>query len=215
MQPLVLCPTQYEASRVKAVARARGAVLQVIGVGCGCEAAIRSVAAAHAGERWVFLVGIAGALRTQARVGEAFLCERVVDEQGLTHLPRPLAHATRLALTCSRDIVVGETSRNAVAERTGAAMVDMESGPFARVAQEMGWRWNVIRGISDDAAKELPAEVMRWLRLDGGTNWRNLAVDLACKPRLWPQVQSMVRHSNAAMRSAAGLLDRTLLELHA
>jgi hypothetical protein len=60
MQPLVLCPTQYEASRVKTVARARGAVLQVIGVGCGCEAAIRSVAAAHAGERWVFLVGIAG-----------------------------------------------------------------------------------------------------------------------------------------------------------
>jgi hypothetical protein len=27
-------------------------------------------------------------------------------------------------------------------------------------------------------------------------------------------VQSMVHHSNAAMRSAAGLLDRTLLELH-
>ena len=215
MQPLVLCPTQYEDSRVRAVAHARGAAVHVIGVGCGCERAIRSVATAHAGDRWVLLVGIAGALRPQARVGEAFVCERVVDENGLTHLPRPITHATRLALTCSRDIVVGEASRNAAAERTGAAMVDMESGPFARVAQETGWRWNVIRGISDDAAKELPAEVMRWLRPDGGTNWRNLAVDLACKPRLWPQVQSMVRHSNAAMRSAAMLLDRTLLELRA
>lgn len=215
MQPLILCPTHYEASRVRAVAGAHRIMPQVIGVGCGCEAAIRRVAARHGGARWVFLVGIAGALRPQARVGEAFLSERVVDEQGDTHLPCLPLHATRLPLTCSRDIVVGESMRQAVAERTGAAMVDMESGPFARVAQEAGWRWCVIRGISDDAARELPTEVMRWLRPDGRTHWRHLAADLLRKPRLWPFVRSMVQHSNAAMRSAGMLLDRALREVRA
>ena len=112
-------------------------------------------------------------------------------------------------------MVVGEAARTAAAARTGAAMVDMESGPFARVAHESGWKWGVIRAISDDAAAELPAEVMRWLRPDGGTHWMNLAVDLATKPRLWAPVRSMVRHANAAMRSAARVLEHTLLEWRA
>jgi hypothetical protein len=88
----------------------------------------------------------------------------------------------------------------------------MESGPFARVAIEAGWQWGVLRGVSDDAARELPSEVMRWLRPDGGTNWGNLAVDLTLKPRLWPAVHSMVRHANAAMRAATDTLQRLLPE---
>lgn len=213
MRPLLLCPTRFEASHVRALARARGATLEVVGVGCGCEAAIRRVAAANPAARTVLLVGISGSLRPQATVGQAFLAERVIDERGDTHLPTIAAGAARLALTCSRDVVVGEASRTATAQRTGAAMVDMESGPFARVATELGWRWGVLRGVSDDAARELPSEVMRWLRLDGGTNWGNLAVDLATKPRIWPGVASMVRHANAAMRSATAALAAVLAEV--
>lgn len=212
MPPLLLCPTRFEASHVRAVARTRGVAMQVIGVGCGCEAAIRRVAAAHPAASTVLLVGISGALRPQATVGQAFLAERVIDERGDTHLPTITAGAARLPLVCSRDVVVGESARAATADRTGAAMVDMESGPFARVATELGWRWGVLRGVSDDAARELPSEVMRWLRLDGGTNWGNLAVDLATKPRIWPGVASMMRHANAAMRSATAALGPLLAE---
>ena len=212
MPPLLLCPTRFEASHVRAVARMRGVAMEVIGVGCGCEAVIRRVAASHPAASTVLLVGISGALRPQATVGQAFLAERVIDERGDTHLPRITAGVARLPLVCSRDVVVGESARAATAERTGAAMVDMESGPFARVATEVGWRWGVLRGVSDDAARELPSEVMRWLRLDGGTNWGNLAVDLATKPRIWPGVASMVRHANAAMRSATAALGPLLAE---
>lgn len=212
MRPLLLCPTRFEASHVKSFARNRGAALEVVGVGCGCEGRIRDAARAHPGSRVVLLVGIAGALRPHATVGQAFLADRVVDERGDTHLPPISSGLARLPLACSREVVVGEAARSASAERTGAAMVDMESGPFARVASELGWRWGVLRGVSDDAARELPSEVMRWLRLDGGTNWGNLAVDLASKPRLWPAVASMVRHANAAMRSATAALGPLLTE---
>jgi|GEM_PF-1670850 len=210
MQPIVLCPTQYEASRVRRVTLANGAILKVIGVGCGCEKTLREVARAYAGERSVILTGIAGALGSHATIGAAFTAERVIDERGDTHLPYLLTHTTRIALACSRDVVIGSAACAALTQRTGAAMVDMESGPFARVAQEVGWHWHVLRGISDNAAHELPEEVMRWLRLDGGTNYGNLAVDLLRKPRLWPQVYAMVRHANAAMRSVSTALHETL-----
>jgi hypothetical protein len=212
MRPLILCPTRFEASHVKRFARLLGADLAVIGVGCGCESAIRRTAAAHPAARVALLVGISGGLRPQATVGQAFLAERVIDERGDTHLPAIHGTWARLPLVCSREVVVGEASRTAMAERTGAAMVDMESGPFARVATSLGWRWGVLRGVSDDAARDLPPEVMRWLRLDGGTNWLNLATDLATRPRLWPAVSSMVRHANAAMRSACAALGPVLQE---
>ena len=212
MPPLILCPTRFEASHARRVARAVGADLEVIGVGCGCEAAIRRAAAAHPTARVALLVGISGGLRPQATVGQAFLAERVVDERGDTHLPSIHGPWARLPLACSRDVVVGEAARTAAAERTGAAMVDMESGPFARVATALGWRWGVLRGVSDDAARDLPPEVMRWLRPDGGTHWMNLGIDLATRPRLWPAVSSMVRHANAAMRSACGAIGPVLRE---
>ena len=212
MRPLLLCPTRFENGHVRALAEAMGAECLVIGVGCGCEESIRRVAHERRGSRVALLVGIAGALRAHATVGQAFLAERVVDESGAVHLPPITAGAPRLPLTCSREVVVGETARESTAARTGAAMVDMESGPFARVAAESGWRWGVLRGISDDAARELPHEVMRWLRLDGGTAWGNLAIDLVRKPRLWSPVASMVRHANAAMRSVARALPPIVAE---
>lgn len=210
MRPLLLCPTRFENGHVRSLARQLGTDCQVIGVGCGCETVLRRIAEAHPGPRTVLLAGIAGALRDHATVGRAFLAERVIDELGAVHLPTIVSGMDRLPLTCSRDVVVGEAAREATAARTGAAMVDMESGPFARVAQSCGWRWGVLRGISDDAARELPHEVMRWLRLDGGTNWGNLAIDLVTKPRLWSPVAAMVRHANAAMRSVHDALPALL-----
>lgn len=206
MRPLLLCPTEFEASRLQPVARATGAELQVIGVGVTCEAAVRQLAGQDARGRIAVLAGIAGAIDDAATVGSAFMAERVVDEMGQTHHPTLPCTGPRLALCCSRVVVVGRGARNACANMTGAAMVDMESGPFARVASACGWRWGVLRGISDDASVELPEEVMRWLRPDGGTNWLPLAADLITKPRLWSPVRRMVRHASLALHSvSAGL----------
>ncbi|MGA1267054.1 MAG: hypothetical protein ACO32J_07750 [Phycisphaerales bacterium] len=203
---LVLCPTHFEASHVRRLLQPRGLRAHVIGVGGSCEPRLRAIAAAHPGPHRAVLVGIAGALRPQAAVGTAYQAERVIDEFGATHLPSGSAAGPRLPLLCARDVVVGASAREAAASRSGAAMVDMECGPFARVAAQAGWRWAVVRGISDDAAAELPPEVMRWLRLDGRLNVPHLAADLLRKPRLWGAVRSMHRHASVAMRGAASLL---------
>lgn len=203
MRPLLLCPTQYEASRLRSTAASLGAEMHVVGVGLGCEQAIRALAADQARGRVAVMAGIAGAVAESATIGAAFAADRVVDEHGSVHHPTLPCTLPRLTLCCSRVVVVGEAARSACAASTGAAMVDMESGPFARVASSCGWRWSVLRGISDDAAVELPAEVMRWLRPDGGTNWVPLASDLITRPRLWSPVRRMVRHASSAMRSVA------------
>jgi len=203
---LVLCPTHFEASHVRRLLQPRGLRPHVIGVGGGCEPRLRAIAATHPGPHRAVLVGIAGGLRPQAAVGAAYHAERVIDEFGATHAPTGSALGPRLPLLCARDVVVGEAARESAAERSGAAMVDMECGPFARVASACGWRWGVLRGISDDASVELPEEVMRWLRPDGGTNWLPLAADLITKPRLWSPVRRMVRHASLALHSvSAGL----------
>lgn len=207
---LVLCPTYFEASHVRRLLRPHGLRPHVIGVGGSCEPRLRAIAATHRGSHRAVLVGIAGGLRPQATVGAAYHAERVIDEFGTTHVPTGPAAGPRLPLLCARDVVVGEAARESAAARSGAAMVDMECGPFARVASQAGWRWTVVRGISDDAAVELPPEVMRWLRPDGRLHVLNLVTDLLRKPRLCPAVRSMHRHASAAMRSAARLLEESL-----
>lgn len=210
MRPLLLCPTDFEASRLRSMAIAAGAEVRVIGVGVGCEDAVRSLATPESRGRLALLAGIAGGIDDAATVGAAFMAERVVDESGEVHHPTLPCTGARLTLCCSRVVVMGRGARSACANMTGAAMVDMESGPFARVATACGWRWGVLRGISDDAATELPAEVMRWLRPDGGTNWLPLAADLITRPRLWTPVRRMVRHASAALRSVSQDLRRIL-----
>jgi len=206
MRPLLLCPTAFEASRLRQTAATIGAELQTIGVGAACESAVRRLAEQGSRGRIAVLAGIAGALDDAAAVGCAFVADRVVDEEGGVHHPTLPCMLPRLTLCCSRVVVIGRGARTACARMTGAAMVDMESGPFARVASACGWRWSVLRGISDDASVELPGEVMRWLRPDGGTNWLPLAADLITKPSLWSPVRRMVRHASLAMRSvSAGL----------
>lgn len=206
MRPLLLCPTEFEASRLRRAAAAVDAELHVIGVGPGCEATVRSHASPDSRGRVALLAGIAGAIDDAASMGMAFMADRVIDELGQVHHPTLPCVGSRLPLCCSRVVVVGRGARSACANMTGAAMVDMESGPFARVASGCGWRWGVLRGISDDASIELPEEVMRWLRPDGGTNWLPLAADLITKPRLWSPVRRMVEKASLAMRSVSAAL---------
>ena len=56
----------------------------------------------------------------------------------------------------------GEDERAAVA-RAGADLVDLESVAFAEIATDRGWRWAIVRGVSDDAGSPLPAGVESWV----------------------------------------------------
>ncbi len=207
MRTLILCPTQFEAAHLRSVAKTHSAGLHVIGLGTACEQSIRSLAVQSPSPCRVILAGTAGALGSHAQLGHAFIAERVVDEFGVVHGSKLTHELPHLPLCCSKEVVASHSARVELAARTGAAMVDMESGPFVRVAIEMGWHWCVLRGISDDATTEIPAEVIRWVHPDGRTNHFRFAVDMVRKPSRLPAVVTMVRNANAAMRSVATKLN--------
>ena len=98
--------------------------------------------------------GIAGALAADLPIGTVIDATRVVDESGTVlweggPLGAPSArHGTILGAT---RIVDDPLERARLHERTGAAAVDMESGPLARSGRLVG----CIRAVSDTPARRL------------------------------------------------------------
>jgi len=70
----------------------------------------------------------------------------------------------------------------ALQARTDCDLVDLESGGFCEVATAFGWRFGVVRGVSDGADDELPAWMMRLVEVDGSLALGGLLRALAASP---------------------------------
>ncbi|MDR0536070.1 MAG: hypothetical protein LBG65_06980 [Puniceicoccales bacterium] len=58
------------------------------------------------------------------------------------------------------EVLDTEEKKRAAFERTGAPIVDMESGPFLDLLREFGRNGAVLRVISDDVSEEFPADLI-------------------------------------------------------
>ncbi|MDR2981022.1 MAG: hypothetical protein LBV12_02105 [Puniceicoccales bacterium] len=69
--------------------------------------------------------------------------------------------ARRIEKIYTSDVVVETPAQKVAAwEKTGAPIVDMETGPFLELAKQHGRTAAVIRVISDDAEEEFPSELL-------------------------------------------------------
>jgi adenosylhomocysteine nucleosidase len=82
----------------------------------------------------------------------------------------------------------------------------MESAAFADVSTTRGWRWAIIRGISDAVDDRLPAGIDRWTDQWGETQLGTVAGDLATRPWMLPAVIALGRRSRAAMHAVRDAL---------
>lgn len=209
---VIVCPLEFE-RRILERAAVRGRV-RTDCCGPGPDA-VRAWVETQAPTTPVILCGLAGALREPFETGQAFVAEavRLGDGSRLTPTLETREAPGRRAVLCSAPATLTTPeSKRQCAESTGADLVDRESEAFAAAAHERGWRWSVVRGVSDGPAATLPADIDTWVDARGRSR-----LGVACRAvagrRLGIGPLLRLRAASVdAMRSAAALIERMLDE---
>ena len=148
--------------------------------------------------------GLAGALVSGLRPGTLLTAERLVDESGRTLWEgSPLRiDGARPAVICAvKEVADDPAERQALAERTGAVAVDMESGALAASGRLVG----IVRAVSD-TPEQAVGGLASAATLDGGTNWRVVARSFATEPVRSTRTALGARRAFAALERAAAYL---------
>ena len=207
----VVCPLDFECSALTRTARERGWALACTGPGAAQVRRWGQFAVLPPGSL-VVLAGVAGGLADHFRAGAARVAT-VRDASGRSWTaPIPPGWTGRRATCLSVDAPLGDpAAKRAAAAAHGADIVDMEAAAFAEVATTRGWRWAIVRGISDAVDHRLPAGIDRWTDRWGETQLGTVVGDLATRPWILPSVVALGRRSRAAM----GAVRDALLQLDA
>ncbi len=145
--------------------------------------------------------GLAGALIPGLEPGTLLSARKIVDVDGATlwegePLPVPGALA---AVVCGSARVVDEpAARRALAERTGAVAVDMESGALAGSGRLAG----AVRAISDTPERPV-GRLAAAAKPDGRTDWMAVARAFLAEPRGSLVAALGARHALGSLRHAA------------
>jgi adenosylhomocysteine nucleosidase len=149
--------------------------------------------------------GFAGGLAAGLDPGALLTATKVVDPDGnVLWEGEPLAvPGARPAVICwSPDGVVNEPeARRALADRSGAAAVDMESGTLAAKGRLAG----AVRAISDTGEHPVGALACAG-KADGGTDWKVVAKAFVLEPVKSIRTARDARRAIAALSKAAEAL---------
>jgi adenosylhomocysteine nucleosidase len=172
-------------------ARKAGARTAVIGLGAGLPLP----------DGQIVSFGFAGGLEPGLRPGTLITATKVVDPAGRTLWDGPAleVEGAEPAVICASELVANEPSeRHALAERTGATVVDMESGVLASTGRLAG----VVRAISDPADHPV-GKLVTAGKPDGGTDWKVVAAAFATEPVKSIRTARDARKATAALQRAA------------
>jgi hypothetical protein len=148
--------------------------------------------------------GLAGALVDDLAPGTLLTATRVVDELGTTLWEgEPLAIPGAVpAVICGAATVVDSLSeRRALAARTGAVAVDMESGALARTGRLAG----VVRAVSDAPSRPV-GRLARASTPEGGAAWPEVARAFLTEPRTAVRATRDARRALRTLERAAAHL---------
>ncbi len=208
----VVCALEFER---RALERAGiGEHADLLCIGAGAERVVAWCEREGAPRRRVILVGLCGALRESGVAGRGYLAATIIAPSGrqfrsdLAVQPKvkeAVARAgLRLAVVASADHVLTTPSeKRAVAEKTSAELVDMESAVFAEAATVFGWRWAIVRGVSDGCDDVLPRDIEKWVDERGRVRCARILIALTLRPWTVFTVMRLRRSSRGAMNEAA------------
>ncbi len=106
----------------------------------------------------------------------------------------------RGAVVSTDHIVADASHKAALACKSGAAAVDMETKGMVEVASQAGLAWVALRAIVDAAEEALPAAYLRVLRTDGRVALGRLMRELPRSPCLTWHLFAMARRTALARR---------------
>jgi adenosylhomocysteine nucleosidase len=169
---------------------------------------------------FVLAVGFSGALQSGLRVGDVVVANALVDEHGqsvaldlaMPASPESGLHVGRL-LTSDRLIRRAEEKLE-LGRRYDALAVDLESLAVAQVCRERKRRFMAVRVVSDDAASDLPEEILTIAGPTGSVRWGAALGALWRRPgsagELW-RLRSVAQQCGERL---AAFLEGVLVQLH-
>jgi hypothetical protein len=215
-RPIVLCPLRFERRALRRAGLGRTCELKLCGA--GARAIASWIPSLEPADRPVILAGLAGALRSDRPAGSAWIITEVRPKDAESLLPswpgprkgRSIDGPGSCIITSSTTIVRRTTEKAILARQTGADLIDLESVAFAQAASARGWRWGIVRGISDAADSDLPAEIETWLDDRGRLRGAALLAALCRRPGLAASLRRLRRDGLRAMGAVAERIDACL-----
>lgn len=151
----------------------------------------------------LLLLGIAGGLAPTLRPGALVVAETIVDGVPGPPTPDPVlvdravrAGATRATVVSSPRMLCSAAEKARAWAATGmrtAAVVDLESGAFAREAAARGVPFVVARAVCDTAGEDLPLDFNRLATEDGQVRRFAVARRALFQPSLLPRLADLRR----------------------
>lgn len=214
-RPLLVCALEFE--RRMLLRAGLGGTAEIHCCGPGVNNVRSWAGQVHPANRVVILCGVAGGLSPKLAPGDAMVMVDVIDPV------RNVRRRSEVVQECSRQsqfplgsiagsstIIHNPQAKRELFERTGAQMVDMESAAFAEIAADRGWRWAIVRGVSDGADESLPIEAANWVDERGRTKPLAVAGTLLRRPVLVPTMLRLRRNSALALDSVADLVRKLI-----
>jgi adenosylhomocysteine nucleosidase len=101
--------------------------------------------------------------------------------------------------------VADEREKQRLAASYGASLVDMEAAAIARIALGKGIPFYCVKAVSDDADARLP-NLNPFIANSGRLKMLPFLAHVAVRPRSWPGLMKLGRHSSAAAKNLAEAL---------
>jgi adenosylhomocysteine nucleosidase len=154
---------------------------------------------------WVIVVGIAGAIGNQIPIGTLVLPQLVVSGADGTALrPTPLSVGTPYGKLWTTDELVLNQAQHADMRVDGVVALDMETAAVAKVCDERGVAWSVVRAISDRASDgTVDTEIFGLVHPDGSQNLPAVARYLLRHPGGLRGLMQLADGAKLASRRAA------------
>lgn len=210
-QLIVICPLEIER---RAAERAVGGRARVVRCGPGAEAVRRAVEELREAQpSLVVLFGVAGGIRyTPLAPRIAGVVNMATGEQWRVNYAVGSNSETGV-MVLGVDEVIHSPIRKRFLRRKfrRASLVDCESHAFADAVSALGWRWTIVRGVSDHPHQALPKKCETWVNEDGTPRVGRVMKDLARRPFMLGELLSLRSRTSEALDSAGERLARMLM----
>ena len=153
---------------------------------------------------WVVVVGITGAI-DDTPIGALVLPEQVVNgADGSVYRPTPLRVGNAHGTIWTTDELLTDRAIHADLRSRGVVSLDMETAAIAKVCDQRGVAWSVVRAISDRAGDgTVDAEIAGLTHSDGTANPAAVARYLVRHRNALHRLARLAKGSNLAAKQAA------------
>jgi adenosylhomocysteine nucleosidase len=179
------------------------------GIGCRCaEQAARAVMAVFHPQTLIS-AGLGGALVEGLRAGMVVHPDVVIDVATGIRYGCPAKNANNGGVLVSSSEIVGPETKDRMAERFNAQVVDMEAAGVAKVAQELNAGFHCVKAVSDEYDLALPP-LNRFVDQEGNFQAARFGAWAAFRPWHWPAILRLAYNTGRATRALSAWLRKNL-----